>query len=360
MSNNSYRPSSLKDMIGFSNIKELISISLQASIERNVSFPHTLINGAPGLGKSNLANVIAKERGSAFKVYLSNVFRKREDIQNLMAGLDSSGYDDDGNIIGKINPTIIFLDEIHQLTVAVQESLFQAMEENLLTIIRKHPVTKKIERSISWVPLFTLIGATTRAGKLDKAFIDRFKLNFNLVPYTDEEILLILKNYCAATDIRSDEPSLVNIAKRSRGVARIAINFLERVRDCAISSKSEIITDEIVEKTFNLLAVDGNGLDSLDVAVLNYLYKAYPNKVGLGRLAGAVSIPEEVLLEIIEPYLLRQGFVYTTPSGRIISEKGMEYCLRNLATLSHSNKGLKESIVEQAIPMATPRRLTMA
>lgn len=332
MINVSNRPKNLEELIGCNDIKSAVKIALVASKSKNEEFPHTLIYGGPGLGKSTLSNIIARERGGDFKSFLSEVFKKKDDVRNLLASLNSEGYDEDGNIIGPIKPTTVFLDEIHQLSKKVQEGFFQAMEDLVYTFSDKNKYNGKEEKVTFWVPRFTLIGATTKPGELEQPFIDRFKLTFTLRLYSNQEICEIIDRYCKSKLITIEDEAIVKIANRSRGVARKCINFIERCVDTSvfIDGVDNIrITPLIVEETFKILNIDPNGLDLLDLQILQYLYKIYPQKVGIARIAGIVNISEIALKEIVEPYLLRQGFIEATPSGRIISEDGMNYLEKN-------------------------------
>lgn len=341
MSQSLFRPETLDELIGCSNIKTAIRVSLVSAIKQNREFPHTLIYGGPGLGKTTISNIIAKESGSDFKVLISDVIKKKTDVQTLLSSLNSEGYDEDGNIVGMIKPTVLFLDEIHQLNRDCQEAFFQAMEDNVFTATGHNRVNGKEEKIVYWVPRFTLIGATTRAGQLDQPFIERFKLIFTLNLYSNEEIGLIIKRYCLIKQVQITDEAIVEIAVRSRGVARKCINFIERCIDTSIfispGDTSRLINKDVVQKSFEILGIDSSGLEQLDIQILLYLYKIYPQKVGVARLAGILNITETALKEIIEPYLLRQGLIEATPSGRIISESGMEYLERTKAVKGYSS-----------------------
>ena len=323
------RPQTLNDIIGCDHIKSALTIAIEASKQKNDAIPHILLCGGPGLGKTAISNVIANERGVGFKSVLSNVFRKREDVQNLLAEINDTGYDSTGKIVSQIQPSIIFLDEIHQLQKKIQECFFQAMEDFKFTVETKDIYSATTKKDEKWVPKFTLIGATTNIGMLDKPFIDRFSLHFTLNLYAPSELLIMLVNYCDRAKIKCPTDALSIIAERSRGIARRAINFLERSRDTAIYLKKPVVDIQAIEETFKLLNVDKIGLEDIDIQVLSYLYRSYPQKIGAERLSSVIGIPENVLKEIVEPYLLRQGFIYPTPSGRIISEAGIKYCEEN-------------------------------
>lgn len=321
-----YRPKSLEELIGCDGAKETIRVALSASKVRNDAFPHTLITGAPGLGKTTISKILAKERGSNFKEFLANIVRTKDDVKNLLASLDFEGYTDEGEIEGEIKPTILFLDEIHMLDKKCQEAFFQAMEDFTFSSDKKNSLSDKTEKKAYWVPRFTLIGATTKVGMLDKAFIERFKLKFDLEPYSEADLIKIIMLNVAGFDCTITEDAAQDIAKRSRGVARKAINFLERAFDTAIFLQTKVINKQVIEKTFELLHIDSLGLESIDIQVLRYLYTIYPQRVGVARLSNLLSVGEIALKDIVEPYLLRQGLIDATPGGRIITEKGMVYC----------------------------------
>ncbi len=338
-----FRPDSLQSLVGCENIKEAIKVALRSSVVRNDAFPHTLIYGGAGLGKTTIGNAIAKERGGDFQIYLANIFKTRLDVQNLMNKLnfenhyDTTPDDPDGfgvptakfKVTDRIKPTVIFLDEIHKLSRDVQECFFQAMEDNAFTQEVRNPQNGKIEKFIGWVPKFTLIGATTRAGDLDRPFVDRFKLQLTLHLYSDKEIETILTNYAKRLALKISNEAIVEIARRSRGIPRKSISFIERARDMSIYMGIDGITKDVTDKTFETHEVNETGLEPNDTQILKYLYKIFPRKAGVARLAGELNVTENVMKEVIEPYLLRQGLMDVTPSGRIITPAGMIYCERN-------------------------------
>lgn len=321
-----YRPKSLDELIGCDDVKDTIRVALSASIAKNDSFPHTLICGGPGLGKTTIAKVIAAERGTEFKELLANVIKTKSDVKNLLSSLCFDGYGDNGVVTGKLKPTIVFLDEIHMLDKKVQEAFFQAMEDFSYSADKRNPSNGSIVKHTYWVPRFTLIGATTKMGMLDRAFIERFRLKFDLNPYSNDELIKIAKIHAQKLMYPVNDEALNSIAMRSRGIARRSINFLDRAFDTMLSMRQSLIDKEITEKTFKLLRVDSLGLESTDIQVLKCLYTIYPQKVGIARLANILNVGEVALKEIVEPYLLREGLIDATPGGRMITEKGMSYC----------------------------------
>lgn len=325
---NIFRPEKLSEIIGNKSVVRTLQVSLDAAKQANKALPHILLFGGPGLGKTALSNAIANEMGVSFKTYLSNGFKNKEDVRLALLELNVDGYDPFGASVGIKKPSIMFLDEIHQLSTKVQEAFFQAMEENVYTADSIGQNGNKTQQRY-WVPQFTLIGATSKAGDLDNAFVSRFQLTFSLNPYESDEIEKIIEDYAKRLLYAIADDAIKEIAKRSRGIARKALNFLARCEDTAKVFNKEIIDKEAVLKTFEFLQIDQGGLESLDRIVLAYLYKIYPQKIGTARLASTLNISENALKEIVEPYLMRIGFILIDIRGRQISESGRLYCEEN-------------------------------
>lgn len=351
---NILRPKTLKEMSGCDSLKETINVMLMSSKMRNDSFPHTIIYGGPGLGKTTLANIIANEMGGSFKYYLSNAFKSRDDVQGLMSQLDGEGYDDQGKIVSEIKPTIIFLDEIHQLGLRTQESFFEAMEDFKFTITKEDPHSGEAIKQLYWVPRFTLIGATTRPGELDKPFMDRFKLSLTLVPYSEEQLGEIITKALDSLEVPHEMDAVVEIARRSKGVARKAVNYCERVRDVFYCSDEPILTKHIVEETFRLIDVDPVGLERIERELLMYLYKIHPQKIGVNRLSNIMGVTDTLITDVAEPFLLKNDFIQATPGGRMITEKGLAYCERTKMVEAKHNR------FRAIITPPTPTRLPNA
>lgn len=354
---NILRPQTLNEMSGCDALKKTIIVTLNSSRMRNDSFPHTLIYGGPGLGKTTLANIIANEMGGEFKYFLANSFKDRNDVQGLMAKLNSDGYDDNGQIVEKINPTIIFLDEIHQLKLRTQESFFEAMEDFRFTVTKEDPHSGEEIKQLFWVPKFTLIGATTRPGELDKPFMDRFKLSLTLTPYTEEQLAQIIDKALTTLEVPHDDVAVLEIAKRSKGVARKAVNYCERVRDVFYCYDEPIANKQIVEEAFQLIDVDPVGLEKMERDLLSYLYKIHPQKIGINRLSNILGVTDSLITDVAEPYLLKNDFIQATPGGRMITDKGIEYCERNKMV---EVKGSRFRAIIQPTPTSTPKRLPHA
>lgn len=330
------RPKNLDQVVGNDHIKSAIRVSIGAAKHKNDAFPHTILYGPPGTGKTTLASIIGNEMGGGVKTYLANVFTSRRDVQNLLNELNFENHENNPDpdkfepiLTGPIKPTIVFLDEVHQLPKKVQECFFQAMEDNKFTVDEPDLQSGKRKKTVYWVPKFTLIGATTKPGSLDKAFLERFKLTFTLNPYSEDELARMVSAACERNEIKIQQSAVREIAQRARGIARKALNFVERAYDTALHLEREVIDKRVTEKTFELLNIDGTGLESLDIQVLQYLYKIHPQKIGLDRLSGILNVTENVVKDVIEPYLMRQGLIQAAPKGRFITEKGIEYCAKH-------------------------------
>jgi Holliday junction DNA helicase RuvB len=245
--------------------------------------------------------------------------------------LDHSGYDTQGNRRSKISPTIFFLDEVHNLPLKGQELLGLVMERFMIE-------SQKPDRYI-WVPYFTLIGATTIAGKLSKPFRDRFKLVFNFEPYINKEMADIVRLHAKRLRVRLTPAAMSEIGKRSRGTPRIAVGFLERVRDRVLAEDSRIATMPLVEDVFNEIGIDEEGFTKLELKILKILFEA-GLPVGLDNLAIILQEDAKSIRDFAEPFLIRKGLILVSGKGRIITEKGAQY----LNSQGKANKLVKEEI----------------
>lgn len=303
-------------MVGHNNTKTQIRRAVESAVARNVSIPHMLFAGAPGCGKTTMAKEIAKISNANFIKAIPEDMKNYENVITLLEQLDHSGYDAKGNRIGKIRPTIIFFDEIHGMPLKGQEKLGIAMEEWQIE-------STKANRYI-WLPFFTVIGATTNDGKLSKPYRDRFKLRFVFQLYGNEELTDIVLLHANKMKLIISAKAARDIAKRSKGTPRIAVGYLERVRDMALSMESKIITYNVVGRTFEEMKVDKEGLTATEVKILKALYNA-GTSVGLDNLSIMVNESTKTLAESVEPFLIQKGFITRSGRGRILTSEGKKY-----------------------------------
>lgn len=304
------RPDSWNDYIGQENIKKNIKILIKAAEERNQTPEHLLFHGGPGLGKTTLAHLIAKETGRNIKITSGPAIEKVSDLASILNNLSPGD--------------ILFIDEIHRLNKMIEEVLYPAMESGVLDIIiGKGPSARTIQLEL---PPFTLIAATTRPALMSSPLRSRFsggvhRLNF----YTNEEIEEIIKRSVKKLGADAEEDAISEIAKRSRFTPRTANYFLKRARDYAQVSKNKI-NKENVMKALEMLGVDSLGLFQTDRDIMDTLINKFDGgPVGLKTLAAATGEDESTIEDIIEPYLMQLGFIERTSRGRKATEKAYEY-----------------------------------
>lgn len=304
------RPIKMDDFIGQHKIIENLSIFIQAAKLRNEALDHVLLSGPPGLGKTTLANIIARELGSHIKPTTGPVLEKPGDLAGLLTNLNEGD--------------VLFIDEIHRLSPVVEEYLYSAMEDYKLDIvIDSGPNARSIQ--IDLKP-FTLVGATTRKGLLTAPLRARFGIDLRLDYYDVELLTTITHRSASILGIGISDSGAVEIAKRSRGTPRIVNRLLRRTRDFAEVSGNHLIDDVIAYKALNALDVDQNGLDEMDKRLLSALivqFKGGP--VGLGTLAVAIGEDKGTIEEVYEPYLIQEGFLQRTPKGRVATQKSFTY-----------------------------------
>jgi len=331
------------DLIGNVEIWQQLSIAMHSAVKQNRALPHILLAGAAGCGKTSTAKQIARILRTEFRTVACDSLKQRKDVLKLAARLNREGYDKDGNKISYIRPTIVFIDEIHGLSVQAQEMLGILMEEFYIPLTREDlklikAVGKKVkEEMVFKCPEFTLIGATTNDGKLTKPFRDRFKLRFLFSTYTLEESKKIVELHARRLEIPIEKDAVEVIASRGRGVPRILVSLLERCRDFVIASQQETITLEAANLVFELAGIDDTGLTQTDINLLKALYEINA-PVGLENLATMLHESPKVLAETAEPYLIQRGLIVRGKRGREITEKGIEYLAgRGLIKLQNSN-----------------------
>ena len=301
---NSLRPHTLEEYIGQEQVKENLSVFMQAARLRGEPLDHVLLYGPPGLGKTTLSQIIAAEMGVNIRVTSGPAIEKPGDLAALLTNLNEND--------------ILFIDEIHRLNRSVEEVLYPAMEDYALDIIiGKGPSARSIRIDL---PHFTLVGATTRAGQLSAPLRDRFGVVFRLELYTPEELSQIVTRSAGILGIPCEAEGAMELARRSRGTPRIANRFLKRVRDFAQVQGSGTITPGIAAEALERLEVDYLGLDRVDRRILSTIIQNYAGgPVGLDTLAAAVGEESVTLEDVYEPYLMQIGFLARTPRGRCVT-----------------------------------------
>ncbi|WP_435217767.1 Holliday junction branch migration DNA helicase RuvB [Luminiphilus sp. nBUS_07] len=299
------RPKSLEDYLGQRVVREQMEIFLAAARQRDEPLDHTLIFGPPGLGKTTLASIIAHEMGVALKTTSGPVLEKAGDIAALMTNLEPGD--------------VLFIDEIHRLSPYVEEILYPAMEDYQLDImIGEGPAARSIKLDL---PPFTLVGATTRAGLLTSPLRDRFGIVQRLEFYEVDDLAKIVARSAKLLEIPVDDAGALEMARRARGTPRIANRLLRRVRDYAEVKSDGRITESIAQQALDMLNVDQLGLDHLDRRLLLMLIEKFEGgPVGVDSLAAALSEERGTLEDVLEPYLIQQGYLLRTPRGRMVTQ----------------------------------------
>lgn len=307
---NPLRPLQLKEFIGQPALRENLRVYIEAAKSRGDAMDHVLLFGPPGLGKTTLAQIIAKEMGVGFRATSGPVIGKAGDLAAILTNLQPHD--------------VLFIDEIHRLNSAVEEILYPAMEDKKLDlIIGEGPAARSVQIDL---PPFTLIGATTRSGLLTNPLRDRFGIPLRLEFYSNEELAEIVKRSGRIMDMNMSDDGAEEIAKRSRGTPRIAGRLTRRVRDFAQVAKSKKIDAEVADMAMQKMDVDAQGLDSMDRRYMKCIVENYGGgPVGVETIAAVLSEQRDVVEDVIEPYLVQQGFIQRTPRGRCMSKKGYEY-----------------------------------
>ena len=304
------RPQSLDEFIGQEQARANLKVFVQAAKARGDALDHVLFVGPPGLGKTTLSQIMAKELGVGFRATSGPVISKAGDLAALLTNLEDRD--------------VLFIDEIHRLSPAVEEILYPAMEDYQLDlIIGEGPAARSVRIDLA---KFTLVGATTRAGLLTTPLRDRFGIPIRLNFYTIDELQLVVERGARVLKAPVTADGAREIARRARGTPRIAGRLLRRVRDFAAVDGAPTIDAKVADKALRMLEVDSEGLDNLDHRYLNCIARNYEGgPVGIETMAAALSEPRDALEEIVEPYLLQQGFIGRTPRGRVLTLKAYRH-----------------------------------
>jgi Holliday junction DNA helicase RuvB len=306
----SLRPQRLGEFIGQQQARANLSVFIEAAKARNEALDHVLLVGPPGLGKTTMAQIVARELGVNFRATSGPVIAKAGDLAALLTNLEERD--------------VLFIDEIHRLNPAVEEVLYPAMEDfQLDLIIGEGPAARSVKIDLA---KFTLVGATTRAGLLTNPLRDRFGIPVRLNFYTEAELELIVTRGARVLGIGMSADGANEIARRSRGTPRIAGRLLRRVRDFAHAANSDTIDRKLADRALLQLEVDAAGLDAMDRRYLMTIAEHYAGgPVGVETLAAALSEPRDAIEEIIEPFLIQKGFLQRTPRGRLITSHAFKH-----------------------------------
>jgi Holliday junction DNA helicase RuvB len=306
----SLRAKEWQDFHGQENIKKALQVAISAAKKRKEPIEHVLLYGPPGLGKTTLSHLIAKEMGVNIKITSGPAIERAGDLASILTNLEKGD--------------VLFIDEIHRLNKVVEETLYPAMEDYALDIvIGKGPSARTLRLDL---PQFTIVGATTRIGLLSGPLRDRFGVIHRLSFYEPEALNEIVKKGATRLKIKIDKDSVREIAIRARGTPRIALKLLKRVRDYAQVHGTGEITKEITDKALEMLQVDSKGLDSGDVRYLMAIIEKHSGgPVGVETLASTISEDIGTIEEVVEPYLLQTGFIKKTPKGRVATKLAYDH-----------------------------------
>ena len=304
------RPARLEDFVGQPQVRENLSIAMEAARMRSEALDHVIIYGPPGLGKTTLANIIAHEMGSTIKVTSGPAIERASDIASILTGLQPND--------------VLFIDEIHRLNRAVEEVMYSAMEDFFLSwVVGKGLSARSINLRIN---PFTLVGATTRYSLVSSPLRSRFGSVFRLDYYSDDDMEIVLNRSARILGIDGEDEGLREVAVRSRGTPRIANRLLRRARDYALVRAENRVTGPVAREALNRLGVDARGLDETDHRLLSSIIAKFGGgPVGLDTLSASMSEDASTVMEVLEPFLLQQGFLERTPRGRVATRLAYEY-----------------------------------
>lgn len=304
------RPKKFIDIIGREKEKRSLEVMIQAAKERGEALDHILFHGPPGLGKTTLSHVIANEMGVDICVTSGPAIERQGDLASVLTNMSECG--------------ILFIDEIHRLNKVVEEILYPAMEDSVIDIvIGKGPSARTLRLDL---PNFTVIGATTRVGMVSSPLRNRFGAVFRLDFYSVEDLKKLVLQKAKMLNIDVEESGADEIAKRSRGTARIAVRLIKRVRDYSQVENCTQINKKITDEALNMLKIDKEGLDEVDRKILEVILSKFNGgPVGLSTIAAAISEELDTIAEVYEPYLIQSGFLKRTPRGRVVTKKAFKH-----------------------------------
>ena len=312
----SLRPHSLVEFVGQERLKKILGMSIEAARKRGEVLDHVLFSGPPGLGKTSLAHIIARELHVNVRTTSGPAIERAGDLAAIVADLEQGD--------------VLFIDEIHRLARVVEEILYPAMEDYELNIVvGKGPVARTMKLAVK---PFTLVGATTRSGLLSHPLRDRFGQHFHLEFYAKDELAVIVRRSARLLKVRLDDEGEIEIASRSRGTPRIANRLLRRVRDFAQVNEEPVITRQVALGALELLEIDAMGFDKMDRAILATIIDKFDGgPVGVESLAATVGEERDTIEEVYEPYLMQEGFIARTQRGRIATARAYSHLGRTRA-----------------------------
>jgi len=303
------RPSSWDEYIGQEKIKKNLKVFIEASKKRDEALDHILFFGPPGLGKTTIANIIATEMNTNIKTTAAPMIEKAGDLAALLTNIEEGD--------------ILFIDEIHRMSPAIEEILYPAMEDfRLDIIIGSGPAAQTVKIDL---PRFTLIGATTRAGMLSNPLRERFGMHFRMQFYTADELSKIVAQAAHKLEKPAEDEASSEIARRSRGTPRIALRLLKRVRDFSEVANENEVTIKRAKYALDELGVNNLGFDEQDIQLLELLVSAKNKPMGLSTIGAALSEDEGTIEDVLEPYLIANGYIERTARGRIATQKSYEH-----------------------------------